>query len=85
MLDASPDAAFARKPEYPLEFMHKDRENFLLLREIVPHLIIIPDARPEDVKSEIYGHVSRSRLGAGTLPEGKTEVTADSAVVRLQT
>ena len=38
VLDASPDAAFARKPEYPLEFMHKNRENFLLLREIVPQL-----------------------------------------------
>jgi thymidylate kinase len=85
VLDASPTAAFARKPEYPLEFMHKNRQNFLLLQEIVPQLIIISDARTEDVKSEIYSHISRSRLGAGTLPEEKADVTADSAVVRLQT
>ncbi len=29
VLDASPAAAFARKPEYPLEFVHRNRRNFL--------------------------------------------------------
>ncbi|MGA2344508.1 MAG: dTMP kinase [Candidatus Sulfotelmatobacter sp.] len=82
ILDASPTAAFARKPEYPLEFIHKNRQNFLLLRELVPELIIIPDGRPEDVRSEIHSHISRSRLVAGTLPEEKTEVPEASAVAR---
>jgi thymidylate kinase len=84
LLDASPVAAFARKPEYPLEFIHQNRRNFLLLRELVPQLIVISDARAEDVRSEIYGHISRSRLVEGTLAEGKTEVAMDSAVVPLQ-
>ena len=74
VLDASPTAAFARKPEYPLEFMHKNRQNFLLLRELVPRLIVISDAKTEDVRSEIYGHINRSRLAKDSLPEEKTEV-----------
>jgi thymidylate kinase len=85
VIDASPTAAFARKPEYPLEFMHRNRRNFLLLQEIVPQLIIVPPAGAEQVRSEICSHISRSRLGTGALPEEKTEVTADTAVVRMQT
>jgi thymidylate kinase len=84
ILDASPTAAFARKPEYPLEFMHENRRNFLLLRELVPQLIVISDGRPEDVRSEIYSHISGSRLVEGTLPEEKTEVREDSALARPQ-
>jgi thymidylate kinase len=61
MLDTSPDAAFARKPEYPLEFMYRNRRNFLRLRELVP-LIVIVAGEVEDVKNEICDHVSRSRL-----------------------
>jgi thymidylate kinase len=84
VLDASPDEAFARKPEYPLEFMHRNRQTFLRLRELVPELIIISEGIESDVKSKIFAHVWRSRLLAGTSTEGKTEVPAESAVVRLQ-
>jgi thymidylate kinase len=62
ILDTSPDAAFARKPEYPLEFMHQNRQNFLRLRELAPQLIVISDASPEEVRSEIERHILRSRL-----------------------
>jgi thymidylate kinase len=82
ILDASPAAAFARKPEYPLEFMHKNRQNFLLLRELVPQLIIISEGRAEDVRDEICNHIRRSRLVAATLPEEKTEVPEAIAVAR---
>jgi len=82
VLDASPTAAFARKPEYPLEFLHENRRNFLLLRELAPQLIIISDGKAEDVRSEICGHINGSRLVEGTLPEEKTEVPGASAVAR---
>jgi thymidylate kinase len=81
VLDASPAAAFARKPEYPLEFVHRNRRTFLHLRELVPQLIVISEGGEEDVKSEIHGHLSRSRLVAGGLTEEKTEVPVDAAVV----
>jgi thymidylate kinase len=82
IVDASPTAAFARKPEYPLEFMHKNRQNFLLLRELAPQLIIISEGRADDVRDEICSHISRSRPVAGTLPEEKTEVPEVSVVAR---
>jgi thymidylate kinase len=84
VLDASPAEAFARKPEYPLEFMHRNRQTFLRLRELVPKLIIISEGVENDVKSKIFAHVRRSRLLGDTSPEEKTEVPGDSAVVRLQ-
>ncbi len=84
VLDASPAAAFARKPEYPLEFMHRNRQSFLRLREIVPALIVIPDNGAENVRSEIYVHILRSRLLDRTPTEGTTEVSVDNSVVRPQ-
>jgi thymidylate kinase len=84
ILDASPIAAFARKPEYPLEFMYRNRQNFLHLQELVPQLIVISDGMAEDVTTEIYIHIGQSRLAEGISPdEEKTEVTVDN-VVRLQ-
>ena len=73
VLDASPSAAFARKPEYPLEFMIKNRQSFLRLRELVPQLIVVSAAKEEEVRSEIFSHISRSRLAERTSTKGKTE------------
>jgi thymidylate kinase len=84
VLDASPTAAFARKPEYPLEFVHKNRRTFLRLRELVPQLIVIPGAPPEDVRGEIYFHISRSSLVRHASDEEKADVGMDKAVVPSQ-
>jgi thymidylate kinase len=62
ILDTSPDVAFARKPEYPLEFVYRNRLNFLRLRELDSQLITIPEAPAEDVSIEIRRHVHRSRI-----------------------
>jgi len=53
ILDASPDEAFRRKPEYPLEFMHEYRRAFLRLRDFVPELTVIPHGTVEDVQHRI--------------------------------
>jgi thymidylate kinase len=84
VLDASPAKAFARKPEYPLDFVYKNRRTFLLLQDLVPRLIIISEAQPEEVASDIYFYVSRSRLAAGSSAGGKPEVTGAGAVARSQ-
>ena len=70
ILDASPAAAFARKPEYPLEFMYQNRRNFLHLQELVPQLIVIPAARMDDVTNEIYMHVVRTSARRGQFAGG---------------
>lgn len=42
LLDADPEAAFLRKPEYPLEFMKQYRRSYFLVRELVGKITLIP-------------------------------------------
>jgi thymidylate kinase len=85
IIDASPAAAFARKPEYPLEFMQRNRENFLQLREFAPELIAISGASVEEVTNQISLHVSRSRLGVPYRRHETPEPSRVSTVVPAQT
>ncbi|MGC2195489.1 MAG: thymidylate kinase [Terriglobales bacterium] len=70
LLDALPDEAFTRKPEYPLEFMHGYRRAFLGLSTFVPHLIVIGPSTVELV----------GRLILQTLSEGSDVFVKASAV-----
>jgi thymidylate kinase len=84
ILDTSADAAFARKPEYPLEFVRENRENFLRLRQLNSELITISGAAPDDVASEIYFHVCKSQLLEDIPHRAKTAVTAQDSLVLQQ-
>lgn len=42
LLDADPEAAFARKPEYPLEFVSQNRNVYLRLSRLIRGLTVIP-------------------------------------------
>jgi thymidylate kinase len=53
VLDASPEDAFRRKPEYPIAFMHEYRQAFLNLREFVPKLKVIAPGSIEGVHKQI--------------------------------
>ena len=57
ILDASPDDAFGRKPEYPLAFMHEYRCAFLALTELVPELIVIAPGSIAEVQRQIVAHL----------------------------
>jgi thymidylate kinase len=81
IIDESPLAAFARKPEFPMEFLYRNRQNFLNLRELVPQLIVISPGKPEDVRNEIWYHVSRSPVLDPVFSKGNIEVAPASAVV----
>ena len=48
LLDACPKAARQRKPEYPLNFLHRYRESYFALRSMAPEMVVIP---PLDVDS----------------------------------
>jgi thymidylate kinase len=84
ILDTAPAAAFARKPEYPLEFMYENRRNFLRLRTLVPQLITISDGEEEDVKTQIQSHICSSRLFNRVVGGGKTEVSEETSVLLQQ-
>jgi thymidylate kinase len=53
VLDADPVKARARKPEYPLEFLHTNRQSYLALSDLVGGMTVIPPMPIEDVKREI--------------------------------
>jgi len=58
VLDAVPEEARARKPEYPLEFMRKYRSSYLVLRDMAG-MELIPAGDPEDVHAAIVERFSR--------------------------
>jgi thymidylate kinase len=76
LLDACPDEAFTRKPEYPLDFMYGYRRAFLGLSTFVPQLIVIAPSTVEHVGRLILRSLSEglpefvnvSRPGLGPNP-----------------
>ena len=42
VLDADPELAYARKPEYPLEFLHKVRASYLDLANLLGTITVVP-------------------------------------------
>lgn len=66
LLDADPELARARKPEYPLEFLHVNRQAYLELSRLAGMTVISPGT-PEEVKSAIQRALAgpRAKLGLG--------------------
>ena len=64
LLDADPDAAFARKPEYPLDFLHTYRGNYSKLTALAPELIVIPPADADTVERRIANEVKSHAMSA---------------------
>ena len=53
-LDANPAEARARKPEYPLDFLHTCRRSYLALNDLLGGVMtIIPPGTVEEVKQNI--------------------------------
>lgn len=73
LLDAVPEEARARKPEYPLEFMRQYRESFVVLSQFTP-LSLISAADRDTVHSAILS-------GVGQFFKDGIRPPADSAVV----
>lgn len=74
LLDAVPEEARARKPEYPIDFMRQYRNSYLELRQFAP-LTLIPAGDPDSVHSAIVARlnsVENSRLQ----PEVESRVVA---------
>lgn len=57
-LDADPDAAFARKPEYPLDFLHSNRKAYLELAQLLGTITVIPPLPIPDAKAAVLAAVT---------------------------
>jgi thymidylate kinase len=56
LLDADPVKARARKPEYPIEFLHTNRQSYLALSELVGGMTIIDSMPVQEVKRAVLAH-----------------------------
>jgi hypothetical protein len=58
LLDADPEAARARKPEYPIDFVRINRQAYFDLDRIIGGLTIVPPTAIEDAKRQVVGHAA---------------------------
>jgi thymidylate kinase len=52
-IDADPVAAFKRKPEYPLEFLHRNRAAYLAMAKLAGNITVIAPGPVEAMQSSI--------------------------------
>lgn len=65
LLDADPEAACCRKPEYPLDFVQKNRDNYLRLARLAG-MTVVPALSLDEAKATVLTSVS-SRFSSGDL------------------
>lgn len=53
LIDADPEAALARKPEYPLEFLQAYRRAYHRISGMAPEMVVIPPANVEGVQRAV--------------------------------
>jgi thymidylate kinase len=53
IIDADPAAAIARKPEYPLDFLHRNRHAYLNLSKLAGNITLIQPASIEAMQADI--------------------------------
>jgi thymidylate kinase len=63
LIDADPEAARLRKPEYPLAFLRENREAYLALSRLIPAMVTIEAGSVEEVGNRIEA-TSLSALSA---------------------
>jgi len=67
VLDAEPQAARERKPEYPIDFLHRYRRSYLALKDLA-RVEVIPPGTEEEVRLAILARVEscdRFRMSVG--------------------
>lgn len=65
VLDADPVQARARKPEYPLDFLHSSRASYLALSEVVEGMTVIVPQAIRDVERQVSQHVLKALSARG--------------------
>lgn len=58
LIDADPETARRRKPEYPLAFLIDNRDSYLRLAKMADDFRIIPPLDLQEAEAEVWGHVA---------------------------
>ncbi|HEY6970948.1 MAG TPA: thymidylate kinase [Candidatus Angelobacter sp.] len=69
LLDADPAAAYARKPEYPPEFMEESRQAYFKLANVLGTMTLIPAGTLAEVANAVL-KVAETKLPAGNREQG---------------
>jgi hypothetical protein len=67
-VDADPESAHARKPEYPLEFVRKNRDAYITLSRLVRGVTVLAPLSVEETTAKIKESISRKCLQADIGP-----------------
>lgn len=69
LVDADPDAAYLRKPEYPLEFLRQNRDSYIRLSHLIPSMRIVAPGSVDEISSvvrRLFSAAISGRLAAPT-------------------
>lgn len=53
VIDADPESAHKRKPEYPLDFVRRNRQSYLTLAQIVPEIFVVEPGSAMEMQERI--------------------------------
>jgi thymidylate kinase len=62
IVDADPEAAHIRKPEYPLEFVRKNRDSYITLSRLVRGMTVLPPLPVEETTAKVKETISQRCL-----------------------
>jgi thymidylate kinase len=87
LIDADPQEARTRKPEYPLEFLFSNRSSYLLLNDLVGGMKVIAPMSRQDVEQEVRKNVQsllpeKDRAGSGLCGTNVERGADDTALLR---
>jgi len=72
VVDADPEAAHLRKPEYPLEFVRKNRDSYIALSRLVRGMTVLAPLSVEETTAKIRESIAKkclpTRLGTIDFP-----------------
>ena len=68
LLDADPGLASQRKPEYPLDFVHTNRQAYLAVSKLEPTVKVIAPALIPEVQEQILKQLLAIRGTKGQCP-----------------
>ncbi len=79
LLDADPERAVSRKPEYPLEFVRRNRHAYLNIANIAEITVLPPSSISETTEAIRQSLVRPRRDADSTVFPGRQALTANSA------
>lgn len=58
LIDADPEAAYRRKPEYPIEFVRRNRDAYLALSRLIPQMQVVGPGPAQEMHDAILRSTS---------------------------